>query len=806
METYSSKKRTITGSIYDDEIHAQDYFTQLTGKKFAKGLVIKGGKGNDKIWDTQGYDTITGGSGANEIYFNKNSAASSSGYYGFDTINLSKNEELTIQYDKSSSDNFINYHISKYDSKNIGISVTESGYSDTSSMEILIKNMAKSDITNKLIFKIADEEIDLKKYTYDDYAYTKKYIGSWLNENIHGDEYYYINQTINAGGGDDTIDAGIGNDVITGGTGTNTIKYQKGDGNDTINLTKNETLIIDLKDINKEDLRYSFSKGSLLIKYIDDNLQEETIKINNFAKKDVVGVNGNVYLTFNGNCIEDGIENVDYINLKTYEYVYDDFTNKKKSYNGNWLNEEINAANLNTYEVSKNKGVSINSGAGNDKVIGSKYNDTIKAGSGDDEINAGEGSDKIYGGLGDNKLYFKSGDGSDTVYSTKNANDTLVFTDAELDSLKFTKEKNNLIITGYGTEDDKITVVNYYKGNSSVKMITTKDNTLSIEEAISKQPTDETPENDSDNHDSEYDGKHIVGTNGNDKLNGTDKDDIIHGKLGADTINGYGGNDSIDAFIDAKIDGGAGDDYIRVEYGFSTIYGGSGNDEIYGSGRHNEIYGEDGNDTITGSSSYIDAGSGNDEINISGVPREKTTVYCGSGNDKVFTYSGETELYVYGEDGDDTFEINANNGYYYGGADNDKYIVNVINATVKNTIYDNSGENDFLVFNYVTKADISLYANVKSDGTYDKDLIFLEKYSDEKSATTIVKDYFGDGKIETIKVTSYYNIDDSKFDNIIQEVASWLSSNNYDSVQAVMDSNNKDDISIIYAQFSQAWT
>ncbi len=80
----------------------------------------------------------------------------------------------------------------------------------------------------------------------------------------------------------------------------------------------------------------------------------------------------------------------------------------------------------------------------------------------------------------------------------------------------------------------------------------------------------------------------IIGTNGDDFLEGTDGPDVICGFRGNDIINGLGGDD--------------------------VIYGGPGHDSIQGGDGSDIIYGEDGNDTLSGNagSDRIWGGRGED--------------------------------------------------------------------------------------------------------------------------------------------------------------------------------------------------
>lgn len=134
----------------------------------------------------------------------------------------------------------------------------------------------------------------------------------------------------------------------------------------------------------------------------------------------------------------------------------------------------------------------------------------------------------------------------------------------------------------------------------------------------------------------------IVGTSGNDILEGTAADDVICG---------YGGDDVIDA--------GAGDDVIYGHGGADTISGGAGDDTIYGGNGADEIRGFAGHDVIR-------AGRGNDEVRGGS---DTDWIYGGRGNDVLL--GGQGDDLVYGNAGNDTISGNAGDDYLFGGKDED---------------------------------------------------------------------------------------------------------------------------------------
>jgi Ca2+-binding RTX toxin-like protein len=87
----------------------------------------------------------------------------------------------------------------------------------------------------------------------------------------------------------------------------------------------------------------------------------------------------------------------------------------------------------------------------------------------------------------------------------------------------------------------------------------------------------------------------IIGTTGNDNLNGGSGDDIINGGDGNDKISGGAGNDTlIGGSGNDTLDGGSGDDILDGGSGSDTLNGGSGDDvliyEVSDTGATKDVY------------------------------------------------------------------------------------------------------------------------------------------------------------------------------------------------------------------------
>jgi hypothetical protein len=145
----------------------------------------------------------------------------------------------------------------------------------------------------------------------------------------------------------------------------------------------------------------------------------------------------------------------------------------------------------------------------------------------------------------------------------------------------------------------------------------------------------------------------IYGQDGNDTIVGGDSGDTIRGGNGADDISGQGGNDDLFGNVgndvirggdgNDDIDGGAGADVVTGGDGADTILGGDGNDTLSGNLGNDTIYGQDGNDTIVGNENddWLSGGLGNDRMEgASG----NDTMFGGDGNDELHGGSGRNAL------------------------------------------------------------------------------------------------------------------------------------------------------------------
>jgi Ca2+-binding RTX toxin-like protein len=180
----------------------------------------------------------------------------------------------------------------------------------------------------------------------------------------------------------------------------------------------------------------------------------------------------------------------------------------------------------------------------------------------------------------------------------------------------------------------------------------------------------------------------VLGTAGNDTLNGDATNNILYGLAGDDVVNGLGGNDELSGGLgNDTLFGGAGDDYMYdSEGGDDYLDGGLGADEMYG-GIGNDIYvvdnigdyveewGGEGFDEIRSSISFTIGASFLDDIEKLTLTGSAALSGTGNALDNVLTgNSGSNTLS--GMDGNDTLDPGtAGTDVLKGGLGNDTYIV-----------------------------------------------------------------------------------------------------------------------------------
>lgn len=448
-----------------------------------------------------------------------------------------------------------------------------------------------------------------------------------------------------------------------------------------------------------------------------NNLLKGTNYIDNIygygGNDSLYGYNGNDYLD-GGTGIDKmygGINNDTYIVNTTDDSIYENYnegidkirSSVSYSLSANVENLTLTGYNningygnkLNNLLYGNDKNNILNGDDGNDTIYGNGGNDTLNGGIDADQIYGGTGNDKLHGGLGadtivggkgndyiyggddpgyntdevpdywgfptDNALntyIFNRGDGQDLIKYANN--DTLVFgsgiTKGNLlfsetlsieDKGSVTQIIPNLVIKIQNT-NDAITLFKYkydlgeFQQPSNINLKFSDESTLNKDQIIDLFTTK------------------IYGTNYNDTLDGSTKNNVIYSYAGNDKIYDPGGNDYINS--------GNGNNYIYDEMGSDTIYAENGNDTIYS----DQAVGWNTIGLIGGTNDFINAGAGNDSISDN---EGKDTVYGGSGNDTIYDNPGVDQTpyddSLFGNSGDDKIYSCNGNDTIYGDTGND---------------------------------------------------------------------------------------------------------------------------------------
>lgn len=307
-----------------------------------------------------------------------------------------------------------------------------------------------------------------------------------------------------------------------------------------------------------------------------------------------------------------------------------------------------------TIGKSAGKGNKVYGDAGNDTIkVSAKYGVTINGGAGNDKLYGGKGNDTFTGDKGKDTFFYANGGGKDTITDYQAGEDKLQITSGSISKTAVAKNKKDLVFTvGKGTITLK---------NAAGKKISMKDTrgTYTMNNKLITLGKDFTGTMDATKYVStikSIDARNVakaVNITGNSQANR-----ILPGR-GGGTYKCGAGNDTIeiDGNGEYTVHGNDGKDTILIKSSTKcTVYGDAGDDNINinGVGTGNTVYGNDGNDTIhvTNGKNVIDGGAGNDTIII--VGGSSHIISCGAGADTIHIVGGLSHI-ISGGAGADTF-------------------------------------------------------------------------------------------------------------------------------------------------------
>ena len=266
---------------------------------------------------------------------------------------------------------------------------------------------------------------------------------------------------------------------------------------------------------------------------------------------------------------------------------------------------------------------------GNDFLVGGVDNDILEGGIGDDTLFGGAGADVLAGSAGADIYVFNLGDGIDTIQDTAGEGNRLVF-GAGITDQDITLGIGSLLLR-VGLNGDAIHIQGFDPANPTVpagidRFEFADGTTLTHAELVVRGfDLVGTAGNDSLNGGETYRG--IYGLDGDDVLTGGALDNVLDGSGGQDLIFGNGGVD--------QLSGGSGDDVMRGGTGDDVLTGGTGNDSLEGEAGNDVLNGGIGGDQLLGGEGadtyQFNLGDGIDSISDSMDVAEPNRVLFGPG-------------------------------------------------------------------------------------------------------------------------------------------------------------------------------
>lgn len=579
---------------------------------------------------------------------------------------------------------------------------------------------------------------------YDINMVSSTFKGTRLNENITGTA---INDNIDAGTGDDTIN-------FSGLFGSDTIKVNAGE-----RLTLNFEDVVDPEDPN--EVEYSVDGKDVVI----------TTAGGQVYIKDAAAKNTGADIFVN---------NVDLSTLPLFEFDEETAYQNKGAINGTSLADSIDVTDYQS--VDGVKGVKITSGAGDDVIVGSKYNDVINAKSLEyqvADVTENSGTNRITTGQGDDVITLL-GTSSNTVNAGTGDN-------------VITASNNGVNRITAGNGDHQITLDGVY-GQNTVRLgnaFGINPSTIQIDAGYNRVTTGKGP--------------HAVDINGGiNTVNTGAGVDTVDVSAGQSTVNTGAGNDTLTLHDGVnKINAGADNDLVNVQGGTNTvnmnagmdtiiatagtnnIRGGAGDDVFYsyGAGTHT-LYGDAGSDTInlgydendnpqTSGTNIVYGGAGNDEFNVN----EGTNfIYTGAGDDFVQIDGGINTIVDDG--GSDRYWINNNIESLVDKKGNDTYNLSAYAGNQDINITDMAGKN-VLAFDEKKNLFVDVTLGKKGKFTISNVITFEDIDGADHNLIYAGKD---SKSIQGVVISDGLGFDTYKFDvsALAQEVADWMVANHYD--------------------------
>lgn len=459
FEAEAKIKNKYKGSALADNVDASDLSRPINDAKNT-GVIISAGFGDDIIECSKYNDTITGEKGRNKLNINL-----AKGEFGDDVYKLTKGEYLDVYVTKNGiayvDSNQLNIEVVKND---VVITVYDS--EDKRMGSITIKNATKinpeyliiNDTVNIIdnIFSGSSESFN-KNVTEK----SNKIIGTALGDTVNVSDKSKAYK-INTGLGNDSVFFGAYNDTVTAGGGNDTITFDSSvaSSEKTIFLSKDEELSI-IDTISAGPYEYEY-KGKDVTATVNNSS-----KITKFILKNMAAKNIGATVIINGKSL--GCEYID----KPIDVKAD----SKKTFKGSWLNDKVTLSNALMTPANVIKDSVIKLGGGYNNV---EYNATIGAGNNIVNLTKGEKLTISASNSDENPLHYKTTyeySGKDvvaqTIYNTSNfgLNDTVTsfaFKNLAVRDSGATVEYDNDLIVGADNFADNVKISSMYNKKKNI--------------------------------------------------------------------------------------------------------------------------------------------------------------------------------------------------------------------------------------------------------------------------------------------------------------------------------------------------
>ena len=546
-----------------------------------------------------------------------------------------------------------------------------------------------------------------------------------------GDDIINLNYSVptssilnaNGGSGDDIFNINANNWCCYGNSGEDTFNIKSGvqntfvDGGDGTNaINDNGTNTIKVNVPNANAYSEAFAIGAT--KTLTINGKEYTItNTASYVQNLVYSINGDtiefkgIYFKITGNSEQSH-------NVK--------LLSQRMTFTGGNLKDTIIVADTARYAT-------IYGGSGDDYIENNAADVYMWGQDGNDKIiNNGSNSCLIFGGNGDDTVeitkgtghYLDAGDGNDNVTVLGSASNATIYGGAGKNTIT-NKSGNNIGISGFGDADNCSAIV---INPSASKTVTINGVSYSLVNQSSDRTSVVLYNYNSVSGETSFWGSYV-------DVHGK-TDNIAYNVVVSGAYNNCYGRELDDKFTAkgwaVNLYGNSGNDTLIQNSYWGKTHGGNGDDTIIANQSGSFIYGEAGNDTITinvSTSNEIDGGTGDDTYNINASCAPKDT----DGNN-IYNIDANN-CNITGGMGNDTFYVNGNNNIVNGAGGDDYFVINSKGA---NTIDGATGDNY-----YVDNSDgNAVLVNVVSDP--NSGMLQFSSIGEEKS-------FIIDGKKYTIK-------------------------------------------------------